>query len=162
MPKRTVRQRSGSPLNERELVARHLESEGRHAEAAEVRKGAKKPNKYHAVAVCEHGQPWGKRELHKCEARQRFDSTREWERWCQLFRQQAQGKIAELRTQPEYPLVVNGVKVATYRADFAYIHVRASGKCTPVVEDVKGVKTAVYVMKKKLMLALHGITIVET
>ena len=30
-----------------------------------------------------------------------------------------------------------------------------------VLEDVKGVKTAVYKLKKRLMLAVHGIDITE-
>jgi len=31
-----------------------------------------------------------------------------------------------------------------------------------VIEDVKGFKTPVYRLKKKLMLAIHGIDILET
>jgi hypothetical protein len=56
-----------------------------------------------------------------------------------------------------YPLEVNGVPVATYVADFVY-----SEAGREVVEDAKGVLLDVYKIKRKLMLALHGIEIRET
>lgn len=88
-----------------------------------------------------------------------FDSKAEATRYAALKIMQRAGMIADLRLQPSYPLVVNGVKVAEYRADFAYLD--ASGAL--VVEDVKSqpTRTAVYMLKKKLMLACHGVTIRE-
>jgi hypothetical protein len=47
----------------------------------------------------------------------------------------------------------------TYVADFRYRDVRADAW---VVEDVKGVKTALYKLKKKIVEADRRITIVET
>lgn len=68
------------------------------------------------------------------------------------------GEIADLELQPRYPLVVNGVRVATYVADFRYRNV-ATGEV--VIEDVKGVRTPVYRMKKKLLEAIDGTKITE-
>lgn len=69
------------------------------------------------------------------------------------------GLIADLELQPRYPLVVNGVEIGEYIADFRYRN------CTTgavVVEDVKGVRTPVYLLKRKLVKALYGIDILET
>jgi hypothetical protein len=49
------------------------------------------------------------------------------------------------------------VKIARYRADFSWTNDRGE----KVVQDVKGVKTASYRMKRALMLAAHGIEIQE-
>jgi hypothetical protein len=88
----------------------------------------------------------------------RFDSKKEAARYGELKLLQAAGQIAELACQPPFQLVVNGVKVGKYVADFVYLD------CTTgelVYEDVKGVRTAVYKLKAKLVLALYGITIRE-
>jgi hypothetical protein len=68
------------------------------------------------------------------------------------------GLIRDLREQVRYPLMVNGVKITTYVADFVYVDT-VDGR-TRVV-DVKGVKTPEYKLKAKLMQAIHGITIEE-
>jgi hypothetical protein len=73
--------------------------------------------------------------------------------------QEMSGDITGLELQPRYRLVVNGVHVCDYVADFRYT-ITATG--TQVVEDVKGVKTAAYQIKKKLLKALYGISILET
>lgn len=86
-----------------------------------------------------------------------FDSKRESTRYQDLKAMQDLGLIHDLKLQVSYPLIVNGMKVATYRADFEYF---AHGE--KVTEDAKGVLTPVYKLKKKLMLALHGISIRET
>jgi hypothetical protein len=86
----------------------------------------------------------------------RFDSKREYDRWCQLRVCERAGLISNLRRQVRYPLVVNGVKIATYAADMVY----EQGGAT-VVEDVKAIRTQAYILKRKLMLALHGIDIKE-
>jgi hypothetical protein len=85
-----------------------------------------------------------------------FDSKREYERWCELRIEQRAGDISNLRRQVRYPLVVNGVRVAVYVADFVY---ERGGAVT--VEDAKGVKTQTYKLKRKLMKAVHGIDIKE-
>lgn len=87
----------------------------------------------------------------------RFDSKREGMKWLQLRQWERSGEISNLRRQVVFPLVVNGVLVAKYRADFTY---DLNGKS--VIEDVKGVKTDAYRLKRNLMLAIHGIEILET
>lgn len=89
---------------------------------------------------------------------ERFDSKSEARRYGELRLLERAGEIRELELHPQFSLVVNGRKVATYEADFAYS--RQDGR--RVVEDVKGgVRTAAYVLKKKLMRACLGIEIVE-
>ena len=86
-----------------------------------------------------------------------FASKKEAARFVELRLMERAGEIGQLTLQPVWPLVVNGVKICNYIADFQYR--------TPVgriVEDVKGVKTPVYKLKKKLMLAVYGIEIYET
>jgi hypothetical protein len=67
------------------------------------------------------------------------------------------GEIHCLELQPRYPLIVNGEKVGTYVADFRYFE-----GDTLRVEDVKGILTPVYRLKKKLVKALYQIDILET
>jgi hypothetical protein len=90
-----------------------------------------------------------------------FDSKREANRYLQLALAQKNGRIRDLRMQYVYPIVINGVRVCDYRADFRYEEF-ASGSWVVVVEDAKGLKVDAYILKKKLMLAVHGITIKET
>lgn len=87
-----------------------------------------------------------------------FASKAEAKRYGELKLLQKAGKIKQLTLQPKYPLVVNGVKVCDYIADFEYL---VLGKSWPVVEDVKGMRTTIYRLKKKLMQAIHGIEIRE-
>lgn len=74
-----------------------------------------------------------------------------------MKRLQIAGAISGLRLQVRFPLRVNGVTVANYLADFVYVR---DGR--RVVEDVKGMRTAVYKLKCRLMQAVHGIEILET
>lgn len=78
-----------------------------------------------------------------------FDSKKEARRYQELKTLQAVGDVWELQLQPNFPLLVNGVKVGTYIADFMYK--TAEGKV--VVEDVKSkaTKTPVYNLKKKIL-----------
>ena len=59
--------------------------------------------------------------------------------------------------QVPFLMVLNGVKICTYYADFVVYF--PSGKVEVI--DVKGFKTDVYKLKKKMMLAFHGIYIKE-
>jgi len=86
-----------------------------------------------------------------------FDSKKEARRYLELKTMEKAGVISALELQPSFDLVVNGVKIGKYKGDFRYV---VNG--TYVVEDCKGMKTPVYRLKKKLMLALHSITILET
>jgi hypothetical protein len=49
--------------------------------------------------------------------------------------------------------------VGTYVADFTYVNM-ANGEI--VTEDVKGMLTSMYRLKRKWMLIEHGISILET
>lgn len=86
-----------------------------------------------------------------------FASRMEAQRYTELRALEQAGEISGLELQPRYDLVVNGVKIGRYVADFRY---REDGRL--VVEDVKGVKTALYRLKKKLVRALYGIEVRET
>lgn len=86
----------------------------------------------------------------------KFDSQREATRYSVLKIMQAAGVISDLRLQVPYVITVNGLKICKYVADFVYID-----KGREVVEDVKGMKTPTYNLKKKLMKAVHGIEIQE-
>lgn len=85
-----------------------------------------------------------------------FDSKKEYERWCLLKRRQAAGEIQGLRRQVPFKLEVNGVLICRYRADHTYIE---AGRL--VVEDVKGMRTDLYKLKRRLMKACRGIDIHE-
>lgn len=82
----------------------------------------------------------------------RFASQMEWRRYLQLKILSQNGNIKELKLQPRFDLTINGHKICTYVADFSY---QENG--TEIVEDVKGVETPVFKLKRKLMRALLGI-----
>ena len=86
-----------------------------------------------------------------------FASKREADRYDDLLLMQRAGEISNLQVQPRYPLVINGIKIATYVADFQWRDKNGNS----IVADAKGVRTAAYIMKRKMMAALHGIDIVE-
>ena len=86
-----------------------------------------------------------------------FDSQAEARRYQELKLLEAAGEIRDLGLHHKFPFIVNDIKIGFYACDFIY-HDK-SGQV--VVEDVKGVKTAVYQLKKKLMFALYHIVIVE-
>lgn len=91
---------------------------------------------------------------------EKFDSKKEYYRWCELRLLQRAGKIADLQRQVKYELIPkqDGERACTYVADFVYKD--ADGNS--VVEDTKGVRTDAYRIKRKLMLWVHGIRIKET
>lgn len=92
-----------------------------------------------------------------------FDSVKEYRRWCELKLLERAGKIVDLKKQVKFELIPSqkldgkiAERACTYVADFVY---QEDGKT--VVEDTKGFKTKDYVIKRKLMLWVHGIRIVE-
>ena len=87
----------------------------------------------------------------------KFDSKAEGARYVQLKRMVNAGLITDLQCQPPFDLVVNGEKITRYTADFSY----RDGEGRLVVEDVKGVRTRDYVLRRKLMKAVLGITVQE-
>lgn len=100
-----------------------------------------------------------------------FDSQIEYKRYCELLLLERAGAIRDLKRQVEFELIPaqfeesNGKKrgkclerAVKYVADFVY-HSADGGKM--VVEDTKGFKTKDYIIKRKLMLWVHGIKINE-
>jgi hypothetical protein len=87
----------------------------------------------------------------------KFDSKKEAGRYKGLRLLEKCGEITELTLQPRFDLIINDVKCGFYKADFQYV---MDGKT--IVEDVKGMKTPVYNLKKKLIKAIYGIEIFET
>lgn len=105
-----------------------------------------------------------------------FDSRREADRYRELQIMQKAGEISNLELQKEYELIpvqrepdTIGPKGGTYKgalierkcsyiADFVYFD-NFTGKT--VVEDAKGLRTSDYLIKRKLMLWVHGIRIQE-
>lgn len=66
-------------------------------------------------------------------------------------------KVVKWERQTKFPCIVSGEPICTYHADFTVWYANGA-KC---VYDVKGVKTAVYKLKKKLVEALHSVEIIE-
>lgn len=85
-----------------------------------------------------------------------FASKKEALRYKELKFLLQEQRISDLVLQPKFPIEVNGKKICTYIADFIY-----NEDGIQVVEDVKGVKTSVYRIKKKLTEAIYNITIKE-
>lgn len=95
-----------------------------------------------------------------------FDSQKEFERYCELHILLRVGEIRNLERQVRFPLIPaqkgenRAERAADYIADFVYEEKRGEDWRT-VVEDTKGVRTDTYVLKRKLMLFIHGISIKE-
>lgn len=92
-----------------------------------------------------------------------FDSQKEYRRFCELRLLERAGKVTDLQRQVKFELIPSqriGGKVVeracNYIADFVYTE---NGK--KVVEDTKGFKTTDYIIKRKLMMWVHGIRIKE-
>lgn len=86
----------------------------------------------------------------------RFPSKAEARRYSELKSLEQAGIITNLKRQPRYDICINGKLCFFYKADFSY-----SQQGAQVVEDVKGVRTDVYAIKKKCVEAAYGITIQE-
>lgn len=120
-------------------------------------------NKYRAIKTCVNGIE--------------FDSRKEARRYQELLLLERAGVIQNLQRQEKYVLIPAQYesyerygkkgqelkpgqrlveKECSYLADFVY---EENGK--KVVEDTKGVKTKDYIIKRKLMLYIHGIRIKE-
>ena len=108
-----------------------------------------------------------------------FDSKREARRYAELLILERAGRISDIRRQVPFELIppqrAESTQVykkgprkgelkpgylleqgVTYVADFVYL---ANGET--IVEDVKGKRTKDYIIKRKLMLYIHGIRIKE-
>lgn len=112
---------------------------------------------------------------------QMFDSKKEAYRWAELKLLERSGHISDLQRQVRFVLIPAQYetyerygkkgqrlkdgqrlleKECAYVADFVYVE---NGK--KVVEDIKGCKEGItyqyFVLKRKLMLYIHGIRIIE-
>lgn len=82
-----------------------------------------------------------------------FDSKREANRYCELKLLEKAGRIKDLRLQHQFVLQPSfkkkgkSIRAITYVADFVYFDLE---RMKNVVEDVKGYKTDVYQIKKKM------------
>lgn len=86
-------------------------------------------------------------------------SKRESMRAIVLRNMQACGIISELEEQVKYELIPKqeGERAVTYTCDFRYKDIDGNIK----VEDSKGFKTQQYIIRRKLMLWVHGIKVWE-
>ena len=82
-----------------------------------------------------------------------FDSKHEYECFKKLELRQKTGEITALSTQVAFHL-----QDCKYIADFVYLDLKTK---LWVIADAKGMKTAMYRLKKKMMLSILGIEIVE-
>ena len=110
----------------------------------------------------------------------KWDSAHELQRYEELLILQKAGEISELETQVKFQLIPNQYaesteiykrgprkgqckpgklleKECSYYADFRYVD--ANG--TVHIEDAKGMKLPEYIIKRKMMLYLLGITVEE-
>ena len=92
-----------------------------------------------------------------------FDSKREYERYRELRLMARAGAINNLMRQVKFELVPAQYegkrcveRAVNYIADFVYWEGDQM-----IVEDVKGVRTDAYIIKRKLMLKIHGVRIQE-
>ena len=88
------------------------------------------------------------------------DSQKEAKRWAELSIMQRAGYIQDLQRQVKFELIPkqDGERACYYIADFVY---KDSVLGQTIVEDVKGMKTDVYKIKRKLMQYRYGIKIKE-
>lgn len=86
---------------------------------------------------------------------EKFDSQKEARRWGELKIKNRAGLISKPIRQYAFELP-GGIE---YRADFVYFDYLQKKF---IVEDTKGVRTDVYIIKKKLLLEACGLEILET
>lgn len=92
----------------------------------------------------------------------KFGSKKEANRYPDLVLMQLAGEIRDLKCQQKFDFVINEILVCSYIADFTYIIVKTNAF---TVEDVKSEvtrKNREYNIKRKLMLAVYKIKILET
>ena len=126
-----------------------------------AREAKSKGNKYHAEPAVYY-LPNG--------VKKKFASTKERDRFADLYLLELAGKIKDLECQVSFELIPaqeredgSTERACSYVADFVYTETRTGKR---VVEDVKGYKNAspaykMYVIKRKLMLQKYGITVRE-
>ena len=107
-------------------------------------------NKYHNRKIVREGET--------------YDSVKEYRRAKELELLEKSGVIKDLKRQVRFEIIPSqrgedgkvAERAVTYVADFVYFE---DGKL--VVEDTKGYRTKDYIIKRKLMLYMHGVRIKE-
>lgn len=121
-----------------------------------------KLNEYLRLAKEQKSKPKNKYHAKKVNG---YASKKEYHRANELKLLQRSGRISNLQEQVKYELIPtqrnpNGKlmeRACSYIADFVY----TDADSNLIVEDTKGFRTAEYKIKRKLMLAVHGIQIRE-
>ena len=90
----------------------------------------------------------------------RFGSQHEADYYEKLKLRERVGEIRNVQVHPSFLLVVNSMRIGRYTADFSFEEC-ATGTYVVVDTKSRATRTEAYQMRKKLMLACHGITIQE-
>lgn len=85
------------------------------------------------------------------EGKKVADSKKEYADGADLLWLVRGGYIRDLQTQVNFPLVIGGIHICVYRADFVF---RDSADIRTIFET-KGEKTREYIIKRNLMRALY-------
>ena len=88
----------------------------------------------------------------------RFASKAEGRRYVELKRLESAGLVRGLALQTSFPFMIGDALMFCYVSDFCYEDVQTGKR---IIEDVKGVKTPVYKLKKKIIEKYYGIKIME-
>ena len=104
----------------------------------------------------------GRQAKYKSRKTGKYDSNKEAKRAQILKYEEHSGIISDLIEQPVFELIPKqkGERAVKYVADFQYMR---DGEL--IVEDVKSAvtkKLPVYIVKRKLLLWVHGIRVLET
>ena len=83
-----------------------------------------------------------------------FDSGAESRRYAYLRLLEKAGQINALEVHPRFPISINGKLICNAFLDFKYFCIDG-----PIYEDVKGCKTALSSLKKKMVEAEYGIKV---
>jgi len=88
----------------------------------------------------------------ECQHGHTHDSKIEARRCDELHVMEANGEITHLTREPVFSIEINGRHVCKYIADFQY---RMADSGLPIVVDVKGMRTPVFNLKRKLVEAAY-------
>jgi hypothetical protein len=90
-----------------------------------------------------------------------FDSLAEGKRYEELklmkHANNPKDKVVSIDCHPRYDIYLGNKYIAHYKADFKVRYEDGREE----IEDVKGIKTSTYRLKKKLVEAIYGIKIIE-
>lgn len=123
-----------------------------------------KTTKYRNRPVLVDLGPSGERVGGKLRLVHTFDSQREADYYQELKIRRAAGEIEDLDLQYAYALIAHAKCgpaqiIGYYEADFVFFELKPERRMRVI--DVKGMKTQVYALKKKIVEACWGITIEE-